>query len=46
MSTFVPLVEEGFKEHIVTKQIIEYYLESMRNTDIDAMILDVRIIRF
>ena len=34
---FVPLVEEGFKEHIVTKQIIEYYLESMRNTDIDAM---------
>ena len=36
---FVPLVEEGFKEHIVTKQIIEYYLESMRNTDIDAMIL-------
>ena len=43
---FVPLVEEGFKEHIVTREIIEYYLESMRNTDIDAMILDVRIIRF
>lgn len=36
---FVPLVEEGFKEHIVTQEIIEYYLESMRNTDIDAMIL-------
>ena len=36
---FVPLVEEGFKEHIVTREIIEYYLESMRNTDIDAMIL-------
>ena len=36
---FVPLVEEGFKEHIVTQEIIEYYLESMRSTDIDAMIL-------
>lgn len=36
---FVPLVEEGFKEHVVTKQIIEYYLESMKNTQIDAMIL-------
>lgn len=23
---FVPLVEEGFKEHIVTREIIEYYL--------------------
>lgn len=36
---FVPLVEEGFKEHAVTGEIIEYYLESMKNTDIDAMIL-------
>jgi len=36
---FVPLVEEGFKEHVVTQEVIEYYLESMRNTDIDAMIL-------
>ena len=36
---FVPLVEEGFKEHTVTQEIIEYYLESMRSTDIDAMIL-------
>ena len=36
---FVPLVEEGFKDHVVTQEIIEYYLESMRNTDIDAMIL-------
>ena len=36
---FVPLVEEGFKEHVVTQEIIEYYLESMRETDIDAMIL-------
>lgn len=36
---FVPLVEEGFKEHAVTQEIIEYYLESMKKTDIDAMIL-------
>lgn len=36
---FVPLVEEGFKEHVVTQEIIEYYLESLRATDIDAMIL-------
>ncbi len=36
---FVPLVEEGFKEHEVTREIIEYYLESLRATDIDAMIL-------
>ena len=36
---FVPLVEDGFKEHPVTGEIIEYYLESMRSTDIDAMIL-------
>ena len=36
---FVPLVEEGFKEHPVTGEIIGYYLESMRSTDIDAMIL-------
>lgn len=36
---FVPLVEEGFKEHAVTQEIIEYYLESLRATDIDAMIL-------
>lgn len=36
---FVPLVEEGFKEHVVTEEIIEYYLESMKQTDIDAMIL-------
>ena len=36
---FVPLVEEGFKEHRVTQEIIDYYLDSMKKTDIDAMIL-------
>ena len=43
---FVPLVEEGFKEHVVTEEIIEYYLESMRNSDIDAMILVAPTTRF
>lgn len=36
---FVPLVEEGFKEHKVTQEIIDFYLESIKRTDIDAMIL-------
>lgn len=36
---FVPLIEEGFKEHHVTQEIIEFYLDSMKKTDIDAMIL-------
>lgn len=37
---FVPLVEEGFKEHHVTDEIIEYYLGGMkREAGIDAMIL-------
>ncbi len=36
---FVPLVEEGFKEHAVTQEVIEYYLGPLRETDIDAMIL-------
>lgn len=36
---FVPLVEEGFKEHNVTKEIIDYYLSSMKSSDIDTMIL-------
>lgn len=36
---FVPLVEEGFKEHHVTREIIDYYLASMKESDIDTMIL-------
>lgn len=36
---FVPLVEEGFKKHPVTEQIIDYYLASLMETDIDALIL-------
>ncbi|MEE1086163.1 MAG: glutamate racemase [Schaedlerella sp.] len=36
---FVPLVEEGFKKHEVTGMVIDHYLKSMKETDIDAMIL-------
>lgn len=36
---FVPLVEEGFSKHHVTGEIIDYYLRSMKDSDIDTMIL-------
>lgn len=36
---FVPLVEEGFKKHHVTDEIIDYYLASVKESDIDALIL-------
>lgn len=36
---FVPLVEEGFAKHHVTDEIIEYYLDEMKHSDIDTMIL-------
>ena len=36
---FVPLVEEGFKKHHVTEEIIDYYLASMKESGIDALIL-------
>ena len=36
---FVPLVEEGLKKHQVTQLMIEHYLESMKQSEIDAMIL-------
>lgn len=39
MSAVCPLVEEGFKEHVVTEEVIEYYLESAATQQIDAMIL-------
>ncbi|MDV9527921.1 glutamate racemase, partial [Clostridioides difficile] len=34
---FVPLVEEGFAKHHVTDEIIEYYLDEMKHSDIDTM---------
>jgi len=36
---FVPLVEEGFREHDVTGEIINYYLAAMKDSDVDTMIL-------
>ena len=36
---FVPLVEEGFAKHKVTQEIIDYYLSSLLETDIDSLIL-------
>ena len=36
---FVPLVEEGFAKHKVTEEIIDYYLASMKESDIDSIIL-------
>lgn len=36
---FVPLVEEGFAKHKVTEEIIDYYLASMKEADIDSLIL-------
>jgi glutamate racemase len=36
---FVPLVEEGFAKHSVTREIIDYYLRPMKDSGIDTMIL-------
>ena len=36
---FVPLVEEGFAKHDVTREIIDYYLAPLLETDIDSLIL-------
>ena len=36
---FVPLVEEGFAKHKVTEEIIDFYLASFMETDIDSLIL-------
>lgn len=36
---FVPLVEEGFAKHKITDEVIDVYLQSMKESDIDTMIL-------
>nr|WP_317283533.1 glutamate racemase [uncultured Sellimonas sp.] len=36
---FVPLVEEGFAKHKIADEVIDYYLASMKKSDIDTMIL-------
>ena len=36
---FVPLVGEGFAKHHVTEEVIDFYLASFMETDIDSLIL-------
>jgi len=36
---FVPLIEEGWLDHAVTRQVAEEYLSPMRETGIDVLIL-------
>lgn len=36
---FVPLVEEGFAKHHIAEEVIDYYLNDMKNSGIDTMIL-------
>ena len=36
---FVPLVEEGFLKHHITEEVIHIYLEELKNSDIDTVIL-------
>ena len=36
---FVPLVEEGFAKHKITEEVIDIYLSSMKESDIDSLIL-------
>ncbi len=36
---FVPVVEEGFAKHKIAEDVIDYYLNDMKSSNIDAMIL-------
>lgn len=36
---FVPVVEEGFAKHKIAEDVIDYYLASMKELDIDTLIL-------
>lgn len=36
---FVPLVEEGFIKHKITREVIDIYLHDMKNSGIDTLIL-------
>lgn len=36
---FVPVVEEGFAKHAIAEQIIDYYLNEMKHSNVDTMIL-------
>ena len=36
---FVPMVEEGLKDHPMMMQMIDYYLSSVRESNVDALVL-------
>lgn len=36
---FVPIVEEGFAKHKIAEEVIDYYLSSFKDSDIDTLIL-------
>ena len=36
---FVPLAEEGWGEHAVSRQVAEEYLRDLRDSDIDTLVL-------
>ncbi|MFI3171534.1 MAG: glutamate racemase [Eubacteriales bacterium] len=36
---FVPIVEEGFSKHHIAEEIIDYYLDDMKNSNVDTLIL-------
>lgn len=36
---FVPVVEEGFAKHHIAEEVIDYYLNDMKDSGIDTMIL-------
>lgn len=36
---FVPIVEEGFAKHKIAEEVIDYYLEEMKNSNVDTLIL-------
>src|SRR5262249_21371158 len=36
---FVPLIEEGWIDHPVTRQVAEEYLRELRHADLDSLIL-------
>ena len=36
---FVSIVEEGFAKHKIAEEVIDYYLEEMKNSNVDTLIL-------
>ena len=36
---FVPIVEEGILDHVITREAVSYYLSDLVNTGIDTLVL-------